>query len=42
MHTEEADSDVNMTVVVYIHITFGMPEVTIIMQMTFSRYSIFL
>lgn len=42
MHTEEAEPDVDMTVVVYVHLTFGVPEVVIIMQMIFSRYSVFL
>lgn len=32
-----AERAVDMTVVVYVHLTYGVPEVVIIMQMTFSR-----
>lgn len=41
MHTEEAEPDVNTAVeVVYVQLTFAMLEV-IILQMTFSRHSMF-
>lgn len=42
MHIEEAEPDVNTAVeVVYVQLTFGMLEVIIILQMTFSRHSMF-